>query len=81
MNTDRTYILSVAHSELQEMTNDTIKITGKYDNNLLPTPIPFYIHLNYLVQWLEGSLQSAQQLIQRSILLEIKGHKQKEIHQ
>jgi len=62
------------------MTNDIIKITGNYDYNLLLIPIPLYIHLNYLLLWLKGSLQSAQWLFQPSILLEIKGHNQKEIY-
>jgi hypothetical protein len=67
-------MLSAAHSEQQKVTNDINKITGNYDCNLLPIPIPLYIHLNYLLLWLKGSFQSAQWLFQPSILLEIKGH-------
>jgi hypothetical protein len=65
-------MLSVAHSKQQEVTNDNIKTTRNYDYNLLPSPIPFYIHLNYLVLGLKGSLPSAQWLLQPSILLEPK---------
>jgi hypothetical protein len=54
------------------MTNNNIKITRNYDYNLLPSPIPFYIQLNYLVLCLKGSFQSAQWLFQPSILLESK---------
>jgi len=54
------------------MTNDNIKITRNYDYNLIPSPTPFYIPLNYLVLWLKGSFQSTQWLFQPSILLESK---------